>query len=56
MQSLSLREPLVYIEQSKLKVSNQGPARLVLAAPMRGRHAKQNYPYALNLPYEKRNV
>ena len=55
MRSLSLRDPLVYTEHSKLKVLNQLPARFVLAAPMGGRHAKQNYPYALNLLYEKRN-
>lgn len=56
MRSLSLRDPLVYTEHSKLKVLNQLPARLGLAAPMGGRHAKQNYPYALNLLYEKRNA
>ena len=49
MRSLSLQEPLVYTERSKLKVLSQLPARLVLAAPMRERHAKQHYSYAINV-------
>ena len=56
MRSLSLQEPLVYTERSKLKVLSQLPARLVLAAPMTERHAKQHYSYAINVLCAKHHV
>ena len=56
MRSLSLQEPLVYTERSKLKVLSQLPARLVLAAPMRERHTKQHYSYAINELCAKHHV